>query len=128
MSQFVKDIYISEKKYQNICNLQDKTGCKKYVLVIAIAKSMSLSLSILIITKFKSQNLLKANNNLFKKLGSSHFLVIFCMPWKLSHLISIDFLFVSLFPCLSTCKENQNGACIFLLDIPLIEQSRDLIG
>ena len=128
MSQFVKDIYISEKKYQNICNLHDKTGCKKYVLVIAIAKSMPLSLSILIITKFKSQNLLKANNNLFKNLGSFHFLVIFCMPWKLLHLISKDFLFVSLFPCLSTCKENQNGACIFLLDIPLIKQSRDLIG
>ena len=128
MSQFVKDIYVSEKKYQNICNLHDKTGCEKYVLIIAIAKSMPLSLSILIITKFKSQNLLKVNNNLFKKLGSSHFLVIFCMPWKLSHLISKDFLFVSLFPCLSTCKENQNGACIFLLDIPLIEQSRDLIG
>ena len=128
MSQFVKDIYVSEKKYQNICNLHDKTGCEKYVLIIAIAKSMPLSLSILIITKFKSQNLLKVNNNLFKKLGSSHFLVIFCIPSKLSHLISKDFLFVSLFPCLSACKENQNGACIFLLDIPLIKQSRDLIG
>ena len=44
MSQFIKDIYISEKKYQNICNLQDKTECKKNVLVIAIAKLMPLSL------------------------------------------------------------------------------------
>ena len=52
MSQFIKDI--KEKKYQNIHNLQVKTGCKKHVSLIPA------SLSILIITKF-----IKANNNVF---------------------------------------------------------------
>ena len=29
MLHFIKDTQMSEKKYQNIHNLQDKTGCKK---------------------------------------------------------------------------------------------------
>ena len=30
MAQLIKDAQISEKKYQNIHNLLDKTGCKNY--------------------------------------------------------------------------------------------------
>ena len=30
MAQLIKDAQISEKKYQNIHNLPDKTGCKNY--------------------------------------------------------------------------------------------------
>ena len=62
---------------------------------------MPANLSILITTKFKNQNLSKANDKVFQKLGTSHFLVTFCMPWELTYLTSKDFLFVSLFPCLS---------------------------
>ena len=29
MSHFIKDTKISEKKYQNVYNLQNKTGCEK---------------------------------------------------------------------------------------------------
>ena len=65
MSQFIKDTYISEKKYQNVHNLQDKHGCKKYVSVTAIAKLMPANLSILITTNFKNQNLSKAKDKVF---------------------------------------------------------------
>ena len=30
MSQFIKATYISEKKFNKIHNLLDKTGCQKY--------------------------------------------------------------------------------------------------
>ena len=53
-------------KYQKVHNLQDKTGCQKYeVSVTAIAKLMPANFSILIFTKFKNQNLSKANDKLF---------------------------------------------------------------
>ena len=128
MSQFIKDTKISEKKYKNVHNLQDKPGCKKYVSVTTVTKLMPANLSILITTKFKNQNLSKPKNKVFKKLGSFHFFVTFCMPWELSHLTSKDFLFAFLFQCLSASEKNQNGTCIFLLEIHLIKQSRDLNG
>ena len=65
MLQFIKDTKISEKKYQNVHNLQDKPGCKKYVSVTDITKLMPENLSILITTKFKNQNLSKANDKVF---------------------------------------------------------------
>ena len=58
------------------------------------------NLSMLIIIKF-----IKANNKVFKKLGSSNFLIILCIPWELLHLTSKDFLFVYLFPCLFAWKK-----------------------
>ena len=72
---------MSEKNYENVHNLQDKTGCRNYtVSVTAVAELMPLNLSSLITTKFKNQDLSEANNKVFLNLGSSHFLVIFCMP------------------------------------------------
>ena len=72
MSQFIKDTYISEKKYQKVHNLQDKTGYQNYkVSVTAIAKLMPATFLILI---FTNQNLSKANDKTFKKFGSPHFL------------------------------------------------------
>ena len=65
MSQFIRDTKISEKKYQNVRNLQDKHGCKKYASVTAITKLMPANLSILITTNFKNQNLSKANDKVF---------------------------------------------------------------
>ena len=57
---------MSDKKYQNVHNLQDKAGCKKYnVSVTAIANLMPANRSILIITEFKNENLSKANNKAF---------------------------------------------------------------
>ena len=57
---------MSDKKYQNVHNLQDKAGCKKYnVSVTAIANLMPANRSILIITEFKNENLSKANNKVF---------------------------------------------------------------
>ena len=88
-------------KFQKRSTKMFKKICKKYVSVTAITKLMPANFSILITTKFKNENLSKANDKVFKKLGSFHFFVTFCMPWELSHLTSKDFLFVSLFPCLS---------------------------
>ena len=51
--------------YQNVHNLQDKPGCKKYVSVTAITKLMPANLSILITTKFKNENLSKDNDKVF---------------------------------------------------------------
>ena len=65
MSQFIKDTYISEKKYQNVHNLQDKPGYKQYVSVTAITITKPANLSILITTKFKNQNFSKANDKVF---------------------------------------------------------------
>ena len=73
-----------------------KLDVKKYNLVTAITTLMPANLSILIIKIF-----IKANN----KVGASHFLIIFRMPWELSHLTSKHFLFVSLFPCLFSWKK-----------------------
>ena len=80
------------------------------VKITTTAKLMPANLSILVIIKF-----IKANNKAFQKLGISHFLIIFCMPWELSHLRSKDFLFISLCPCLWI--KNINGTCTFLLEI-----------
>ena len=75
MLQFIKDSSISEKKYLKVHNLQDKTGCQKYkISVTAISKLMPANFSILIFPKFKNQRLSKANDQGFKKFGSSHFL------------------------------------------------------
>ena len=86
---------MSEKKYQNVHDLQDKPGCKKYVSVTAITKLMPANLSMLITAKFKNQNLSKANDKVFIALE------FIASPWELSHLTSKDFLLVFLFPCLS---------------------------
>ena len=67
----------------------------------------------------------------FEKPGSSHFWVIFYIKRSLEllQLTSKDVLFVSLFPCLCAWrKKNQNGTCIFLFEISLIKQSRDMVG
>ena len=56
MSQLVKGANISEKKYQNIHNLQDKIGCKIYCNY----KVNASNISILIIIKF-----IKASNETF---------------------------------------------------------------
>ena len=62
MSQFIKDINFRKELPQ--CS--QSAGYKKYnVSVTAIAKLMPANLSILTITKFKNQNLSKANNNVF---------------------------------------------------------------
>ena len=67
MSQFIKDTQISEKKYKKLDNLQGKTGCPEYnVWVTAIAKLMQPHFSILILTKFKNQNLSKAIDEVLK--------------------------------------------------------------
>ena len=115
MPQFIKDT--------SILYLQDKTGCKKICFgycncKVNARKSFNID----------DQKFINANNNFFKKLGSSHFLIIFCMHWELLNLTSTDFRFLSLLPCLFAWKRNQNGTCIFLLEITLIKQSRDLIG
>ena len=80
--------------------------CKKYVSVTAITKLMPANLSILITTKFKNQNLSKANDKVFKKLCSFHFFVTFCMPWELSHLTSKDF--VCFFVSMSICMRKKS--------------------
>ena len=77
-----------------------KLDVKKYVSVNAFTTLMPVNLSILIIKKF-----IKPITKFFKKPGSSHFLIIFWMPWELSHLTSKDFLFVSLFPYLFAWKK-----------------------
>ena len=58
MSQFIKEISISENKYQNIHNLQDKTGCKNYNFSVpAITRLMPAYLSIFIIIKSIKANI-----------------------------------------------------------------------
>ena len=123
MSHFKRTHKFQKKstKIFTICRI--KLDVKKYVSVTAITKLMPANLSKLIIIKF-----IKANNKGFKKLGSSHFLIILCIPSELLYLTSKGFLFVYLFPCLFAWKKNQNGTWIFLLKIPFIKQSRDLIG
>ena len=67
MSQIIKATQISEKKFQKIHNLQDKTGCQKYkISVTAIAKSTPSNLLILISTKLKNQTLSKVNDSFLK--------------------------------------------------------------
>ena len=100
MSQFIKDTFQKRStKIFTICKV--KLNIKKYnVSITAITKLMPANLSILIIIKF-----IKANNKVFKKLGSSHFLITLCIPWELLYLTSKDFLFVYMFPCLFVWKK-----------------------
>ena len=92
---------------------------------------MSANFSVLIFTKFKNQILSTANDEAFKKVGSSHFLC-----WSFLHALRIivsnnkrfsDCFFI-VYMSICTEKKNQNRTCIFLLEIPVIEQSRGLIG
>ena len=86
-----------EKEFQKVHNLQDQTACQKYkVSLTAIANLTPANISILISTKFKNETLSKANDS-FLKAWLFPFLGHFCMPWELLHLISKDFLLVSLF-------------------------------
>ena len=97
MSQFIKATEISEKKFQKVHNLQNKTGCQKCkVSFTALAMLTPANILILIPTKFKNQTLSKANDSFLKTL-LFHFLGHFCMPWELLHLISKYFLLVFLF-------------------------------
>ena len=107
MSQFIQATYISEKKFQKLHNLQDKTGRQKYkVSVTAAAKLRPAHFSILISKKFK--NLLKTW--LFPFLG--HFL--HTLRIRLS---TCFFVYMS---CIE--KKNTNVTSIFII------QSRGLIG
>lgn len=66
MSQFMKKTQISEKLYQKPHILQDKTECQKYKnLVTAFAKLIPPNFLVLISTKSRTQNLSKANDEVF---------------------------------------------------------------
>ena len=101
----------------------------KNVSVTAITKLMQANLSILITTKFKNQNLSKANDKVFLKTWLLSFLGNFLHTLGIIA-FNIKRFSVCFFVSMSICmkKKNQNGTCIFLLEIPLIKQSRDLNG
>ena len=72
MSNFLLNSKSNVAVYQGHINFRKElpkcsqsAGCKKYVSVTAIVKLMPANLSILTITKFKNQNLSKANINVF---------------------------------------------------------------
>ena len=127
MSEFIKDTSF-RKEVPKVHNLQDKTGCQKYkVSVTTIAKLMPAKLSILISTKLKNQILSKANHR---------FLNTWFFPFRgyFLHALRIIAFNVKRFSvCFSIymtiyMEKKSNGTCIFLLEICLIKQSRDLIG
>ena len=75
--------------------------------------------------KIQNQNLSKANNNVFYKLGFlGHFLQALGIIAFNIKKFSVHF-FVSMSICM---EKNQDDTCIFLLEVPLIKQFRDPIG
>ena len=89
--------------------LQDKTGYQKYkVSDTAFAKLIPANFLVLIVTKFISQNLSKANDEIFLKN--------FDLLISASNIKRLSFLY---FSDVYLHRNNQNYVCIFLLKIPL---------
>ena len=120
-----------KRSNKKVHNLQDKTLCKKYnVSVTAIAKLVSSNFSILISTKFKIQTYQKPAIKIFKNLALPIFWSSFqCFgnyAFNITYFLCV-FCLYDLYVYLHG-KKKQSGTCLFVDKIPLIEQSRGLIG